>query len=251
VIREVYRKELLSQRVLFGIAFVIVLLVTAAIPFFFDLSLKRAILSVGNETTRAVLQNFRSYPVYIESQWLARNFARILCLLAVIAGAGAIAGERENRTLPLLYRTSVPLSTIALMKFAFIAAWLALVAASSTGVLAALSLGESHPFSVLDIVVASIVAWGNAMAFLGVVFAASAYSDRTAIAAPAAVVAGFIVAFALAPLGLNGTALALNVFGVDGTISWQLAGVDLLVAFAISGLGLLLAVIEIERRRPS
>jgi hypothetical protein len=102
---------------------------------------------------------------------------------------------------------------------------------------------------VLDIVVASVVAWANSMAFLGVVFAASAYSSRTVIAAPVAVAAGFIVAFALAPLGLNGTALALNVFGVDGAISWQLAGVDLLVAFAISGLGLLLAVIEIERRR--
>ena len=249
MIREVYRKELLSQRALFAIAFVIVLLVTAAIPFFFDLSLKRAVLSVSNETTQAVLRNFRSYPVYIESQWLARNFSRILCLLAVIAGAGAIAGERENRTLPLLYRSSVPLSTIALMKFVFIAVWLAIVAASSTGVLAALSLGETHPFSVLDIAVASVVAWANAMAFLGVVFAASAFTSRTWIAAVLAVAAGFLVAFALAPLGLNGTALALNVFGVDGAVSWPLAGVDVLVAFAVSALGLLLAIVETDRRR--
>jgi ABC-type transport system involved in multi-copper enzyme maturation permease subunit len=251
MIREVTRKELFTQRALFGIAFVLVLLVTAAIPFFFDYSLKRAALSIGNETTVAVLRNFRSYPVYIESQWLARNFARILCLLALIAGAGAIAGERENRTLPLLYRSSVPLSAIALIKFTFIATWLAIVAAASTGVLAALSLGETHPFSILDISVAAVVAWGNAMAFLGVVFAASAFTNRTAIAAGLAVAAGFLVAFALAPLGLNGTALALNVFAVDGSVSWQLAGVDLLVAFAICGLGLLAAVIEIERRRAS
>jgi ABC-type transport system involved in multi-copper enzyme maturation permease subunit len=249
MIREITRKELLTQRALFGIGLALVLLVTAAIPPFFDLSLKRAIVSVGNETTAAVLRNFRSYPVYIESQWLARNFARILCLLAVIAGAGAIAGERENRTLPLLYRSSVPLASIVLVKFVFIAAWLALVAAASSGVLAALSLLETHPLSVVDIAIASFVAWANALAFLGVVFAASAFTNRTAIAAPLAVAAGFLISFALAPLGLNGTALALNIFDVDGSIAWPLAGVDILVALAICGLGMLATLVEVDRRR--
>jgi ABC-type transport system involved in multi-copper enzyme maturation permease subunit len=249
MIREVARKEAVSQRALFAITLVLMLLLTAIIPFFFDISLKRAVLNASSDTAQAVLQNFRSYPVYIESQWLARNFSRLLCLLAVLAGAGAIAGEREDRTLALLSRSSVPLSTIALIKFVFIAVWLGIVAASSTGVLAALSLGETHPYSVTAIAVASVVAWTNAMAFLGVVFAASAVVDRTAIAGALAVATGFLIALGLRPLGLNGTALASNIFGVDGSIVWRNAGIDVLVAAAICGAGLLVAVIEIERRK--
>ncbi len=249
LIRELYRKELLSQRALLGIAFVLVLLVTAAIPPFFDYSLQRAASNAGNATALAVLHDLHSYPVYIQSQWLARNFARILCLLAVIAGAGAIAGERENRTLPLLYRSSVPLATIALVKFAFLAMWLALVAGSSSAVLSALSLREPHPFSIVAIAVASVVAWANSIAFLGVVFAASAFANRTAIAAAAAVPAGFLIAFALVPFGFNGTALALNVVDAGGRVSFRLAVVDVLVAFAIAGAGLLLAIFEVRRRR--
>jgi ABC-type transport system involved in multi-copper enzyme maturation permease subunit len=249
VIRELSRKEYVQRKPLLAIAFALVLFVTALMPFAFVFSLQHAIRSVGNETAQLVLLNFRSYQVFLESQWLARNLARILCLLALIAGASAIAGEREARTLPLLYTSSVRLHDVVIVKFCVIAVWLLLVTFASTAVLAANSTVEKLPFPVLDITVASVVAWANAMAFLGVVFAASAIATRTVVAAALALVFGFGMAGALVPLGLNGTALATNIFAVDGSIFWKPAWLDILVSFGIACLGMLVTFSEVDRRR--
>ncbi|MBD5654172.1 MAG: ABC transporter permease subunit [Candidatus Eremiobacteraeota bacterium] len=249
MIRELSRKEYIERKPLLAIALTLVLVVTALIPLAFTFSLQHAIRSVGNETAQLVLINFRSYQVFLESEWLARNLARILCLLALIAGAGAIAGEREARTLPLLYTSSVRLDAVVVVKFCVIAVWLLLVTFASTAVLAAHSLLEKLPFPVLDITVASFVAWANAMAFLGVVFAASAIAKRTIVATVLALVFGFAMAGALVPLGLNGTALASNIFAVDGSIFWKSAWLDVLVSFGIVCLGMLVTFAEVERRR--
>lgn len=249
MIRELSRKEYVQRKPLLAIAFTLVLIVTALMPFAFTFSLQHAIRSVGNETAQLVLTNFRSYQVFLESEWLARNLARILCLLALIAGAGAIAGEREAKTLPLLYTSSVRLHDVVIVKFCVIAAWLALVTFGSTAVLAAHSLVEKLPFPVLDITVASFVAWANCMAFLGVVFAASAIAKRTVVALLLALVFGFGMAGALVPLGLNGTALATNIFAVDGSIYWQSAWLDILVSLGIASLGMLVTFVEVDRRR--
>jgi ABC-type transport system involved in multi-copper enzyme maturation permease subunit len=249
VIRELSRKEYVQRRPLLAIAFLLVLLVTALMPIAFTFSLQHAIRSFGNDTAQLILVNFRSYQLFLESEWLARNLARILCLLALIAGAGAIAGEREARTLPLLYTSSVRLHEVVIVKFCVIAVWLLLVTFASTAVLAANSTIQKLPFPVLDVTVASFVAWGNAMAFLGVVFAASAIAKRTIVAAVLALVFGFGMAGALVPLGLNGTALATNVFAVDGSIYWKLAWLDVLVSLGIACIGLLVTFAEVDRRR--
>jgi ABC-type transport system involved in multi-copper enzyme maturation permease subunit len=249
MLRELSRKEYIERKPLLAIAFTLVLIVTAVMPFLFSYSLGRAVAHAGNETAQAVLANFRSYPFFLESDWLARNVARILCLLALIAGAGAIAGEREARTLPLLYTSSVPLAGVVVVKFLVIAAWLFLVTFSSLGVLAAHSLVERQPFPVIELTVASFVAWSNALAFLGVVFAASAFSKRTIVAAACALVVGVAIAALLAPLGLNGTALATNVIGVDGSVLWRNAWGDVLVSFGIVCTSLFAAFGEVDRRR--
>jgi ABC-type transport system involved in multi-copper enzyme maturation permease subunit len=249
MIRELSRKEFVQRKPLLGIALVLVVLFTAAIPWVFWYSLQRALGAATNETAQVVLTNFRSYPVFIESTWLARNLARILCLLALIAGAGAIAGERESRTLPLLYTSSASLHGIVSVKFCVIATWLFLVTFASAGVLAAHTLIERLPLSMLDLLVASCVAWANAMAFLGVVFAASAIAKRTFVAALIALGLGFGVAALLAPLGLNGTALATNIFAVDGSVLWRSAWLDILVSFLIVSAGMLATFVEVDRRR--
>jgi len=217
-------------------------------PFLFTFSLKHA-LAAGTAETQQILSNFRSYQFFIESNWCARNLSRVLCLLALLAGAGAIAGEREGRTLPLLYTSAAPLRVVTLVKFGVIATWLLLVTFASAGVLAAHSLVERLPFPAVDVLLASIVAWGNAVAFLAVVFAASSLAPRTIFAAAGAVVAGFLIAAAVAPLGLNGTALATNLFANDGSVLWHLAGVDLLFSLLIVCLGMLVAISEVDRRR--
>jgi hypothetical protein len=99
------------------------------------------------------------------------------------------------------------------------------------------------------VLLASIVAWSNAVAFLAVVFAASALAPRTIFAAAGAVVAGFAIAAAVRPLGLNGTALATNLFATDGTVLWRAAGVDLLFSLLIVCLGMLVTISEVDRRR--
>ncbi len=249
MIRELSRKEYLQRKPLLAIALTLVVLFTAAIPWVFAYSLQHALRAATNETAQIVLTNFRSYAVFIESTWLARNLARILCLLALIAGAGAIAGEREERTLPLLYTSSVSLRGIVTVKFCVIAVWLLLVTFSSAGVLAAHTLIERLPLSMLALLVASCVAWANAMAFLGVVFAASAIAKRTYVAVLIALAFGFGIAGLLAPLGLNGTALATNVFAVDGSVLWREAWLDILVSLLIVSAGMLATYVEVDRRR--
>lgn len=249
MIREISRKEFVQRKPLLWIALALVVAFTAAIPYVFTYSLERALRSASNDTALIVLTNFRSYAVFIESTWLARNLARILCLLALIAGAGAIAGERESRTLPLLYTSSISLHSFVSIKFCVIAVWLLLVTFASAGVLAAHTLIERLPLSMLDLLVASSVAWANAMAFLGVVFAASSIAKKTWVAALLALGFGFAVAALLVPLGLNGTALATNVFAVDGSVLWRYAWLDVLVSFLILSGGMLATFIEVDRRR--
>jgi ABC-type transport system involved in multi-copper enzyme maturation permease subunit len=249
VIRELSRKEYVERKPLLAIAFVLVLIVTASIPFVFTYSLKHAMAAVGNDTAQIVLRNFRSYAEFVESTWLARNLARILCLLALIGGAGAIAGEREARTLPLLYTSAVSLRSVAVVKFCVIATWLFLVTFASFGVLTAHSLVERMPLPIGEVAIAAAVAWANAMAFLAVVFAASALVNRTIFAALLALVFGFAIAGVLSLFGLNGTALATNVIAVDGTTIWQNAWLDVLVSFLIVLSSMLVVFVEVDRRR--
>jgi ABC-type transport system involved in multi-copper enzyme maturation permease subunit len=249
VIRELSRKEYVELKPLLAIAFTLVMIVTAAIPFVFPYLRQHGAVAVDKETAELVLRNFRSYPDFVRSDWIARNFARILCLLALLAGSGAIAGEREARTLPLLYTSGVPLRSVAVVKFCVIAAWLFLVTFASTAVLTAHSLVEKLPLPVADLAVTSLVAWANAIAFLGVVFAASAFTKRTIFAALIALVAGFAIAALLRPLGLNGTAFAINLFADDGSIIWANAWVDLLAALTVMCAGLLATFVEVDRRR--
>jgi ABC-type transport system involved in multi-copper enzyme maturation permease subunit len=250
VIREVSRKEYVEKKPLLAIAFTLVLCVTAAIPFVFTYSLKIAYAAAATQdTAQLILANFRSYAVFVETEWLARNLARILSLLALIAGAGAIAGEREARTLPLLYTSALPLRSIAAIKFCVIAAWLFLVTFASFGVLTAHSLVERLPLPIEVVAVASVVAFANAMAFLAVVFAASSLMNRTIFAAILALVLGFGAAGVLHLFGLNGTALATNIVAVDGSVIWRNAWLDVLVSFLIVLIGLLVTFIEVDRRR--
>ncbi len=249
MIRELSRKEYVQRRPLLAIAWTLVVLFTAIIPWVFAYSLQHALRAATSETAQLVLTNFRSYAVFIESTWLARNLARILCLLALIAGAGAIAGEREERTFPLLYTSSVSLHSIVVVKFLVIAVWLLLVTFSSAGVLAAHSLIERLPLPITALLVASCVAWANAMAFLGVVFAASALASRTYLAALIALGLGVGTAGLLAPLGLNGTALATNIFATDGSVLWRHAWLDILVSLLIVCAGMLVTFVEVDRRR--
>ncbi len=249
MIGALVRKEYEQNKKVLSLALIFVLLVTATMPYFFQFALKHAFTLADDATSQGILRNFRSYAVFLETPWLARNLAWLLFLLAVLAGAGAIAGERESRTLPLLYQSSLPLRDVVLVKFAVIAAFLLLVTFASDLVLAIHSFFGHLPFPLLEVTLASLVAWTNALAFLGVVFIASAFAPRTAYAGLAAFAMGFAIFGALALLKVNVSELAANLFAVDGAIIWRNAFSDLCVGAAIACFAMLFTLREVDRRR--
>lgn len=248
MIRELARKEYVERKALLAIAYTLVLIVTAILPFFFGFSLHRALTQGANETATLVLRNFRSYPAFVETQWCARSLPRLLCLLALVGGAGALAGEREGHTWPLLYRSSAPLRAVVGVKYGVLALWLFTVTLASSIVLAVHGAIAHQPFPLVPIAVTSTLAFATSLAFLSVVFAAGAFVSRAAVAALLALVAGFALAAALVPFGLNATALGADLFATDGSIDWTRAGVELGVALAIAAAGYALALWQTVRR---
>ncbi|MGP6156119.1 MAG: hypothetical protein ACLPYS_01050 [Vulcanimicrobiaceae bacterium] len=95
----------------------------------------------------------------------------------------------------------------------------------------------------------SLVAWVNALAFLGVVFVASALAPRTAYAGAAAFAMGFAIFGALALLKINASELGSNLFALDGRIVWGQLLSDLFVGAAIACIALLFTLREVDRRR--
>lgn len=249
MIRELARKEYVERKPLMAIGFILVLIVTAILPFFFAYSLKHALQQGANETATLVLRNFRSYAAFIEYQWSARGLPRILCLLALVGGAGMLAGEREAKTWPLLYRSAAPIGAIVGVKYGVLALWLAIVTLASTLVLAIHGAIAQESFPLAPVLVTSGIALVTAFAFLSVVFAAGAFVSRTVLAAALALAAGFGIAGVLLPFGLNATALSADLLGTDGRIDWVRAGVEATVALGIAVTGLWLAVWQTVCRR--
>jgi ABC-type transport system involved in multi-copper enzyme maturation permease subunit len=242
VIRELARKEYVQRKALFAIAYTLVLLLTAVLPFFFAYSLQHAMTQRANDTAELILRNFRSYANFVEAQWCARSLPRILSLLALIGGAGALAGERENHTWRLLSRSSASAGTIVGVKYGVLAVWLLAVVVASTIVLAVHGAIAHQPFPLIAISVTSLLAFATSLAFLGVVFAASAFVSRAAVAAALALVAGFALAGVLLPFGFNATAFAADLIASDGSLNGARAAVELAMCAAIAAAGVGLAV---------
>ncbi len=249
MIRELARKEYVERKILMSIGFTLVLIVTAILPFFFGYSLEHAARQGSNETAGIVLRNFRSYAAFIENQWCARSLPRVLCLLALVGGAGMLAGEREARTWPLLYRSSAPLGAIVGVKYGVLALWLLIVTSTSTLVLAIHGAIAHEPFPVAAVAITSTIAFCTSLAFLSVVFLAGAFVSRAAFAAALGLVAAFAVAGALLPLGFNVTALSADLFANDGSIDWPRAFLETALCAALAAAGLGAAVWQTVRRR--
>jgi hypothetical protein len=145
--------------------------------------------------------------------------------------------------------TLVSLRRVVLVKFGLIAAWLWLVTFSSGLVLAIHSFFGHLPFPLLAVTLASLVAWINALAFLGIVFSTSALAPRTAYAGIAASGMGLALFGALALLKINVSELAANLFAVDGAIMRRNALSDLCVGSVIACCALFFTLREVDRRR--
>jgi len=249
MIRVISRKEISQYWLTITILCTVVSIAAATMPFWYTFVLSSAAHARGNDVTLAALRNLRSYPIFIEDQWCGQGLASLLFILALIGGAPALAGERESKTLPLLLSSGASIRFLALVKFAVVASWLILVALVSSGVIAAHSLVKNLSFPPGDVVVASFVSLANGIAFLAIVFLASAYARKTWQAVIIAIVVGLVMAVALIPLGIDGSAMANNLFAVDGTIVAGKLVLDLAACAAIvaASIGAMLFVLP---RRP-
>jgi len=164
---------------------------------------------LAGEIQRAALPDGPGY-VDLVAVPLLGQLAQLAFLVVPLLAMSALAGERRNGTLPLLFATGLPASRIVLGKYAVLLLWL----------LAWLLLTLAMPLSLAH---ATTPDWGKlAAAALGVALmlaalaalamAASAFTAHPAIAAVVALLLG---------LALWTVNLGAQVAGVDdGAINW-------------------------------
>ncbi len=248
MIGTLWENEVAGRRTFIWVAITIACIVAASMPSWFDFSLRRAATLQGNEVASAVLVNFRSFPRFVETQWAGRSLPQLLFLIALITGAGAIAGEREARTLPLLRALGVPLQTVVAVKYLVYAALLSVAALSCTTVIAVHALIRQVPVSWEGLIVATLVALLNACAFLAIVFAGSALASRAVIGGVYGLLIGVVLVALFWPFGINAMELGGNLFGTDGALNSQAVVRAVASGVVLLGAGLA-ATFTIVRRR--
>jgi ABC-type transport system involved in multi-copper enzyme maturation permease subunit len=248
MIGVLYEKEIAQRRAFIWIAIAIVCIVAGAMPQWFSYSLQRAAQNPSNEMTFAVLYNFRSYGRFAEVQWAARSLPQLIVVLALLMGAGALAGEREDCTLPVTGRLGVRLRTLVLVKFGSLSAVLALAAACSTVVIVVHSRLAQLPLDVEALVFATAIGLLNALAFLAVVMLGSALASRSVFGGIYGLLIGVALVVLFWPLGVNAMELATNLFAADGRLLAANAARDVTLGMAILVVCLIGAVGFSERR---
>ncbi len=244
------RKEFAQRRLYLAIGIFVVCAVTAIMPFFYLLSLNGAEHARNvNDTVRNVVHDFGTYRTFVDRTWLGTAFVELLFALALVAGSPAIAGERDGRTWPLLYTSGADRNVVVAVKFVLIAVGLALATIASAGVISAVSAARGLQFSADHAAIALAISWCNALAFLGLVFATSAWSKRPIVAGACAVAIGFAFVGLFSLAHFNAMALSLAIFAPDGAIVW--GNVVFSAAFSgifmIAGLAATYAGLDVRR----
>jgi ABC-type transport system involved in multi-copper enzyme maturation permease subunit len=243
-------REFAKRRIYIAVGVFIVCVVTAIMPFFYLLSLNGAEHARNvNDVVLNVKHDFGTYRTFIDKTWLGTAFVELLFALALVGGAPAIAGERDARTWPLLYLTGADRGMIVAIKFLFVAGGLALATIASAGVISAVSAVRNLQFTPDHVAIALAVSWCNAMAFLALCFATSAWSKRPIVAGATAVGIGFAFVGIFFIAKFNAMALASSIFAANGAILW--GQVTFAVAFSVifTTAGLAVTYAGLESRR--
>jgi ABC-type transport system involved in multi-copper enzyme maturation permease subunit len=217
-------------------------------PAWFTFSLKRAMLNPANDMTSAVLYNFRSFARFADVQWAARSLPELLFVLALLMGAGALAGEREAHTLPLVSNLGVRMRTLVLVKFGAYAAVIGVAAFSATVVILVHAWLNHLPVGGSMLLLATAVGFLNVLAFLAVVMLGSALASRPVYAGIYGLLIGFALLALFVPFGLNAMELPANLFAVDGSLVAANLARDVVCAFTILSICLGASVLAAEQR---
>jgi len=245
----IVRREIVARRAPLAIGLVLVLAASIALPNVYAYTVGRAAAFARVASAQELLRSFGSYEFFLVNDWVARDFARVLCLLALVVGPGTLAGERELGTYALLFNSPAALRRIVLAKYATLVTWLALVAAGSTCFAGAASALVGRSFSPGALAVATVVAWAQAAAFLALVMAASAVARRVPIAAALGFAAALAAAGVLRLLGIDGGAVGFSAFDRAGAIAGGRVVADLVAMAALVAIGLAAALVIVTRRR--
>jgi len=249
MIGAIVRREIVARRAPLAIGFVLVLAASIALPSVYAYTVGRASAFSHVASARDLLQSFGSYEFFLANDWVARDFARVLCLLALVVGPGTLAGERELKTYALLFTSPAAMRRIVFAKYSTLVTWLAIVAAGGTFFAGAASALVGRAFSPSALAVAAVIAWAQAAAFLALAVAASAVTSRVAIAAALGLALALIAAGILRLLGFDGGALGFTAVDAAGTIAGGRVVADLVAMAVVVVIGLGGALAIVTRRR--
>jgi ABC-type transport system involved in multi-copper enzyme maturation permease subunit len=242
--------EFARRRMFLGIGLFVVCAVTGIMPFFYLLSLNGAEHAKNvNDVVLNVKHDFGTYRTFIDRTWLGTAFVELLFALGLVAGAPAIAGERDGRTWPLLYASGVDRGIVVAIKFGLVAFGMLLATIASAGVISAVSAARGLVFSADHVAIALGVSWCNAIAFLALVFATSAWSKRPIVAGACAVAIGFAFVGIFWPAHFNAMALASSIFAPNDAIVWGqvVFSVGFSAMFTAAGLAATYAGLDVRR----
>ena len=109
-------------------------------------------------------QMMSTYDVYVWGNWFAKNGPEILAIIAVVLGAGLIAGEVNKGTIFFLLGKPISRERVLLIKYAVNALILLAISAISSIVLLMTAAIAGHPQNVGGVVISTFLLW------LGVLF---------------------------------------------------------------------------------
>ena len=246
--RALLGKEFFERRIYFTVGFLLVCAIAALMPRFFAFSYALATTNskAPADIVADILHNVRSYSSFIETQWCGRGLARALIILALIAGIGTVATERESRTLGLLTQSSLSRSTIVVVKFAVIGMWLSLIALCSVAIVAAASLVDHRIIGLAGLAQPSFVALVCAWAVLALAMLASVLFPTSLKATVFAVGLVIFVAAAGQPFGYNLITLPENIFTADGVFLPGRFITDCAFAFGVGFVALISAIARFQ-----
>jgi len=243
-------KELRQVRWVLWVGLAVTLVFGLSLPYFYRFMARMA-PSLGmlpGDLGELFRQQLADYRVYLWANWYAKNLYQNLTVIALILGAGAVAGERSRGTLPFLLTLPVTRRQVITAKVVAGAAVLAACTVVPTLAVWASSpwLGGQRAFGTF--LLGMPTAWAGALVVLAVAMLASVFTEDVVKAGIAATVACLV----LAVPGWFRSSYRLSIFwhmkGFPIVMGQGFPWVSLLVLLALAFLLLWAGAVLVARR---
>jgi ABC-2 type transport system permease protein len=161
-------KELIEARwkaIICGLlALILVVVSTATYGLFKSVLNTSSIQKMPQILQQQMQQLTSSYSLYVWGNWFAKNGPEIMVILAIVLGAGLIAGEVNKGSIFFLLGKPISRERVLLIKYAVSALILLAINAISCVVLLVTAAIAGHPQDIGGVVISTLLLW------LGVLF---------------------------------------------------------------------------------